>query len=205
MVNKNIHIVFQVLNFLHSDHHSAMITSGTEHRVLTNLASHKGDKGIFPSIPTIAKELKLGTRVVYRAIQKWVSLNIIEIESDAGKNNHYLLYIPKPTPVASDTGVSEDTPVVHDTPPLSLETHTPVASDTIYNKEELSNNKKLLYAKSVDNSKRHDFADSMDSMANEDRHIREHEERKNMEMSEESKRFARQMIGQIQSSLMRKP
>lgn len=179
MAKKDIHIVFQVLNFLHSDHHSALITSGTEHRVLINLASHKGEKGIFPSIPTIAHELKLKPRCIQRALKKWESLGIIAIEENAGKNNHYFLYIPESTPVSGDTPIIEEvihTPVCTDTPPLSLETQTPVSGDTIYNKgasKEVT--KKSLYMESVDNSKRHPFADSMDAKASEERHIRQHQ------------------------------
>lgn len=178
---KEIHIVFQVLNFLKSDHHFATITNANEQRLLMFLASHKGEKGIFPSISLLAKELRIESRSVMRLIKKWVELGVIEVEENPGKNNHYYLHIPCPT---SDRNVTSDneevihTPDSSVTPPLTIEAHTPDRRVTIYNKEELSNNKELLYTKSVDNSKRHDFADSMNQMASEDRHIREHEERK---------------------------
>jgi DNA-directed RNA polymerase specialized sigma subunit len=130
MSKKEIHLVFQVLNFLYSDHHLAQITNATEHHVLINLASHKGQKGIFPSISTIAKELKLKNRAVIRAIQKWEQLEVLQIEKNVGKNNNYFMSIPCTTSVSTDTSVYRDTSVSTDTTPVSLETMTRVSGDT---------------------------------------------------------------------------
>lgn len=183
---KEIHIVFQVLNFLHSDHHLAMITTPAEHLLLINLASHKGIKGICPSLSLIAKELKLTKMTVIRSIERWEELEIIHRRKEAGKRNYYFLSIPSPASNIRDTsqaGNIEDSSNIHDTGLVTFTSSTSNIHDDIdITKEELSNNKeKLLNTKSVDNSKRHPFADSMNAMANENRHIRDHEERKEME------------------------
>lgn len=197
---KDIHIVFQVLNFLKSDHYFATITNANEQRLLIFLASHKGEKGIFPSIPLLAKELKIEKRSVMRLIKRWVELGVIEVAENPGKNNHYLLYIPEATPDTAVTPVIEK--VIHTpdrcvTPPVTDVSVTRDRRVHSNNKEELSNNKELLYGKSVDNSKRHDFADSMDQMANEDRHIREHEERKQVEKFSPMPEDFREMINNL--------
>lgn len=173
---KEIHIVFQVLNFLKSDHHLATITNSNEHRLLIVLASHKGAKGIFPSISILMKELKVTKSTVKRAIKKWRDLEVIYVEENSGKNNHYFLYIPEPTSVTGDTSVSSDTRFTGDTPPGSVVGPTRVSSGPhIRTKEELKKNKKSFYSKKAENKKKHEFAVSMDQMAREAEHIDQHE------------------------------
>jgi DNA-binding MarR family transcriptional regulator len=179
MAKKDIHIVFQVLNFLKSDHHLAQITTPAEHLLLINLASHKGDKGICPSVSTLVKELKLTKMTVIRSLQRWEELEVLQIQKNGGKKNYYFLYIPLSTSNIVNTGNIHATGNIGDTGLVTLLDLTGNIHDDIdIALEELSNNKELLY---VDNSRRHDFADSMDRMASEEKHVRRHMERKMME------------------------
>ncbi len=192
---KEIHIVFQVLNFLHSDHHYAIITCPNEHRVLINLASHNGVKGICPSIPTVAYELKIHADTVRRAIQKWQSLEVVEVERNPGKASSYLLSIPSPTPSTDATTSTNATPCTSATTPLAPVHTTPCTRATLYNKEEQRNNKKAFF---MENEKKHDFAESMNQMTSEQRHIEQHEERKRGELTqvaEEHLAMIRQLTG----------
>jgi len=178
---KEIHIVFQVLNFLHGDHYSVTLLTPNEKLLLIALASHKGIKGICPSISLLAKELKITIRSVERQLRKMEALELIQIQENIGKPHDYFLYIPLPTPVTHDRGGKYTTPDASVRVPPTPVSLTPDASVAIYNKEELSNNKKLLYAKS-ENEKKHPFADSMNRMSCEQKHIRQHEEIKAIEM-----------------------
>jgi hypothetical protein len=56
-MTKDIHIVFDVLNFLHSDAVKEYDILPIDKLILINLASHNGPKGICPSIDRIAQEL----------------------------------------------------------------------------------------------------------------------------------------------------
>lgn len=146
-MNKEIHIVFRVLNFLFSSHHLAQISNPNQHRILILLAKHQGPKGICPSITTLAKEMNIAPRSTRRLIAHWEELEIIKIDERAGKPNQYYLYIPDPTP---DTSVTPDSRVTPDTGvrvPLTAVSLTPDTSVTLYNKEELKNNKSFYMQK----------------------------------------------------------
>jgi hypothetical protein len=91
MVGKNgkeIHIVFQVLNFIHSQY-SPNLTN-QEKLLLINLASHKGIKGMCPGVLTLSKELKKNERSVYRIIKSLEQKNLLTVQRLDGKANTYL-------------------------------------------------------------------------------------------------------------------
>lgn len=101
MSNKSIHIVFQVLNFLHSSISSSLNLLPLDKLILINLASHKGPKGICPSTLTIAKELKVSKRHIVDRLSylQTLTLNgnyLIKINKSPGKRSHYYLSIPMP-------------------------------------------------------------------------------------------------------------
>lgn len=68
----------------------------------------------------------------------------------------------------------------------------------------IKNTKSSLDKKSVDNSKRHSFANSMDQMANEKKHIQEHEKRKQQEIGDNKRTMAIQTLNEIKNNLAKK-
>lgn len=188
---KEIHIVFQVLNFLHSDHHLAQITTPAEHLLLINLASHKGEKGICPSLTLIAKELKLSRMTVIRSIQRWEELDIVQIQKNNGKKSYYFLNIPLPTSNIDATGNIRNTGNIGMTTPVTFTSSTGNIHDDIdITKEELSKNKKAF---NMQNQKMHSFAESMNQMASEKKHIEKNNEYKKSPVADVLAQLTRQV------------
>ena len=77
-MSRKVHIVFRLLNFLHSTECHKYKLNDLDHRVLINLASHHGKKGIFPKQKTIALELKKGHSTIRRSLDKLESLGLIK-------------------------------------------------------------------------------------------------------------------------------
>lgn len=93
-IAKDIHIVFQVLNWLHSDHQTQYQLLPNAKLLLINLASHKGIEGIFPSIDTLSKELNLAKRYVITLLNQLSKQKLIKIVKKKGCHNVYFLTIP---------------------------------------------------------------------------------------------------------------
>jgi hypothetical protein len=91
-MSKNIHIVFQVLNFLYSIESKKFNLLPNDERILINLAHHNGPKGIFPSVKTIAKELNITDRYVRERLSFMAGKKVILIDKNDGKRNSYLLH-----------------------------------------------------------------------------------------------------------------
>lgn len=166
-MTKEIHLVFEVLNFLHSNHAKSFNLTLLDQLILINLASHNGAKGIFPSVPTIAKEINVSDRQVTRRIKYLRELNLITIEKKFGKSNRYGLCITYPR---GDTHVTTDTLAGGDTHVGMVVTPVSVCGDThvgVYNKlitKEITNKSFCSSSNSkkdqaVDNSKKHDWAE----------------------------------------------
>lgn len=86
-VKKNaIHIVFQVINYSRS--HESNLTD-PEFRILTYLASHKGEKGIYPSKETLAISVKKHPRTVQTILHSLERKGIISIKDIPGYSNQY--------------------------------------------------------------------------------------------------------------------
>src|SRR3974390_3413322 len=94
MSQKSIHVVFQMLNFLHSDLAKSYNLIPIDRLILINLASHNGKKGICPSTTTIAKELNITSKHVKERLSYLESINLISIRRTNGKRSQYKLYIP---------------------------------------------------------------------------------------------------------------
>ena len=90
-MSKEIHIVFKVLNFIHSFQSEKYKLNDAEKSVLINLASHKGAKGIFPKITTIAKEVKKGYSTVKRLLTSLNKKDLITIDHKLGKYSNYYI------------------------------------------------------------------------------------------------------------------
>lgn len=91
MQDKEIHVVFQVLNYVFSpiSHDNRLLPV---HRLLLiALAKHSGVKGIYPSTTTLAKELNVSSRYIKTCLNYLESLNILKIARKNGRSNHYYL------------------------------------------------------------------------------------------------------------------
>ena len=85
---KPIHMVFQVLNFIHSDISESYKLIPVDKLILITLASHKGIKGIFPMQETLAKEVGVKRRHLRYRLKHLEKIGLIFVEK-IGKNHHY--------------------------------------------------------------------------------------------------------------------
>jgi len=92
MSDKTIHIVFQVLNFFASNESDDFLLTANEKILLLFLAKHKGKKGIYPSVLTLAKELKRNETSIRRSLACLVKKKLIFIEYHPGKSSVYSLH-----------------------------------------------------------------------------------------------------------------
>lgn len=102
---KSIHIVFQILNLLSDPSvrcHYPKLTPD-EKLLLLFLAKHKGHKGIYPSILTLAKELDRSDSAIQRSAKRLVQKGFIRIDPVPGKSNNYTILILGDTPSVDAT------------------------------------------------------------------------------------------------------
>lgn len=130
---KEIHIVFQVLNFLHNE--GAKNLTPIEQLLLLTLASHKGKKGICPSIPRLCQETNLTKWPVQRALKTLETKNLISINKSAGRKSSYLLSIPCTTSSSPATGSSHATSSSPATGVVAHQLQSGSSPATRYNKE----------------------------------------------------------------------
>jgi DNA-binding MarR family transcriptional regulator len=124
MSEKTIHIVFQVLNFITSEDSTPYQLTADEEKLLLILASHKGDKGIYPGIPTLAAKTKRHRTNVIKTLSKLEEKDLLLIDRLSGRSNHYTLTIP--TLKLSTTSSAHATSSVDTT--SSADATTPVVS-----------------------------------------------------------------------------
>jgi len=117
---KQKHIVFQVLNFLYSEDSAHYQLSADEQLTLICLASHKGEKGIYPSMSTIAQELKKSRSAILRTLQRLQEKEIIKIIKRPGRSG----YIELSTTCSVDATCSVETTCSVDATPPVASTHT---------------------------------------------------------------------------------
>lgn len=86
---KSPHIVFQVINFISGDSPLNEQLIPSDRLLLIMLAKHKGKKGIYPSMPTLAKELHVSRRQILYCLERLEFLKVIQVERKIGKSNHY--------------------------------------------------------------------------------------------------------------------
>lgn len=89
-IKKIKHIVFRVLNFIHT-HSAEYSLTANEQMVLITLAHHKGKNGIYPRIQTLARELYRGESYIQRTLANLEKKKLIQKESRPGKSNRYFL------------------------------------------------------------------------------------------------------------------
>lgn len=109
--SKEIHIVFQVLNFLCGSGSEPYNLSSDEKFLLIVLARHKGAKGIYPSITTLSKELKRSRRSIMRYLKVLEEKQLINIDKKLGYSNHYELSTTSVNCVTGDVSVTSDNAV----------------------------------------------------------------------------------------------
>lgn len=87
--NKEIHIVFQVNNFLKTKSPLRDRLLQVDMNLLRTLACHHGPKGIFPCIDTLATEVNISPRYVKERLSALKSLKLIDILQKKGRSNQY--------------------------------------------------------------------------------------------------------------------
>jgi DNA-binding MarR family transcriptional regulator len=87
-----IHITFEVLNFLSDQERSKKYNlTSTQRCLLIMLSKHKGDKGIYPSIKTLAALIGSEERCTRRLLKKLEDKGLITIQSNNGRTSNYTL------------------------------------------------------------------------------------------------------------------
>jgi biotin operon repressor len=90
MSEKTVHIVFQVLNFLHDVSLHPYKLLPIDKLLLITLASHKGLKGIFPMQETLAEELGMTRRHLRNRLKCLEKHGLILIEKSGRKHIYHL-------------------------------------------------------------------------------------------------------------------
>lgn len=90
MSGKIVHTVFRVINFLLGDESKNYSLLPIDKLILITLASHKGQKGIFPMQETLAEELQTSRRYMRARLQHLRELKLIAVQ-DIGRKNFYFL------------------------------------------------------------------------------------------------------------------
>lgn len=144
-MTKNIHIIFEVLNFI-KDLPPEITLTTLDKLIMVILSSHKGRKGIYPSMSTLSKQCGVVKRQVIRRINYLSEINLIKVEKTLGSSNRYIVTLPTPT---SDLGVTSDLYVTGDLGVTGVVTFTTPTSDlgvTLYNKitNKINNNTIVL-------------------------------------------------------------
>jgi hypothetical protein len=94
MQEKQIHIVFQVLNFISGEESESYNISSAEQLLLIMMAKHRGKRGIYPSQATLSKELKCSDRYIRKLLTKLISKKLIHSSLNPGSSNDYHLTLP---------------------------------------------------------------------------------------------------------------
>ena len=90
MQDKSVHVVFQVLNFLTSPSSFSYDLLPIDKWILTILAKHHGDLGIFPKQETIAKEANLSKRYTRDRLDHLKDIGLISVKR-INRRHHYFL------------------------------------------------------------------------------------------------------------------
>ena len=89
-MTKEIHIVFQVLNYLVSEQSAQHKLLPIDKFILIILAKHHGARGIFPNQETIAREIQSSLRYTKTRIKHLENSGLISIKR-LNRKNHYIL------------------------------------------------------------------------------------------------------------------
>ena len=144
---------------------------------------------------TIAKEMKISIRYVREITKRLESLGLITI-TKMGRKYHYAFpFIAEPQflyePVDNSQQRNPSSPIQRN--PSSGHRGTGVPTNNKVSNKEVKNIEKSFY----ENGKKHGFADSMDQMANEQKHIDEHEKIKSSLMPDNLREQIRGLSGKM--------
>lgn len=93
MSTKDKHIVFRVINFLHSDFSLAYKLLPIDKFILVTLASHNGLKGIFPSKECLANELHVTLRYTRERLKHLEKQSLISVQKKRNQDHYQLLFL----------------------------------------------------------------------------------------------------------------
>lgn len=152
MSEKQIHIVFQVLNFILSIDSKTFALLSIDKLLLLALAKHQGPKGIYPSTITLAKELQVSPKHIKERINYLDDLKVIEVERKIGCVNRYKLTFtdPNPSPTGYQSPLGDQSPT--GTRPVTYRLPDPSPTgDTIntYNQNRLSKQREAQKSRSL--------------------------------------------------------
>ena len=133
MSEKTVHIVFQVLNFLHNLNELTSLNDA-EKLLLITLASHKGVHGIYPSAKTLARELQKGESTIRRLIAQLIKKNLILVDYNLGKSSQYTIVNLSTTPLIGERGIDSDPSHRREDTPLTDERTTPLTGEKVITK-----------------------------------------------------------------------
>jgi hypothetical protein len=129
MSGKDIHILFKVANFIYSDACLPYSLLPLDKLLLLALAKHAGPKGIYPAIPTLAKELHTDDRHIRRRLTHLKRLKLIHIDSRPGLNSYYSFLFLSTDPGRTDPGYTLSNPGSTDPDTPGLQTPHPGSTD----------------------------------------------------------------------------
>lgn len=93
MQSKELHILFQVMNFLRSSDSKKYKLLPIDKLILITLASHKGAKGIFPMQETLANTLETSLRYMKTRLKYLEKNDLIFVEKIHRKNYYHLIFL----------------------------------------------------------------------------------------------------------------
>lgn len=91
MSDKEIHIVFKVINFIFGEESREFNLKHVDKNILMALAKHHGPKGIYPALTTLATELDVGVRYLQRRLEHLKGIGLVQIKNTGGRSNRYIL------------------------------------------------------------------------------------------------------------------
>lgn len=143
MSDKNVHIVFQVLNFLRSAESLNYNLLPIDRLLLIFLASHSGSQGIFPNQQTLTNEIHTSLRYTKTRLKYLESTGLISINRIKRKNHYTFNFIhigdPQITYQSNSIGDPQITSqVIHRSPHRGSTDHTNRNNNNLLNNRESS-------------------------------------------------------------------
>jgi AraC-like DNA-binding protein len=106
MSSKEIHLTFQVFNFLSSSEERASYKLVPfERELLLFLSKHIGHKGICPSVQTLAKEMNCSDRTLRRYFASLTEKKLLTVEYKLGKPSQYNILLPRTISVRTEEDI----------------------------------------------------------------------------------------------------
>lgn len=181
--------------------YSQPISNPVAKNILVFLCTHDfpGNTSVF-KVSTISHATSYSETAVKTALTELHKTGYIKKQARFGENgqklsNSYTILVPQE--YVQEFMETYELPPTHrrETPvPQTADAPPPRRQTPNYKNNAFKNNlKKSFCADKKENSKKHDFAQNMDQMANESKHIKEHEEIKRAPMPDSLRRLVKSM------------